>query len=294
MMARKDTLGTRSTYLLFGDLHGRVLPAFALARAWQREHQEPVAALLQVGDLGYFPHPDRMGRATKAHARDDPLELGAQMVVRPGPEAGELFADPKVPGSMWFVAGNHEDHRALTDCHGLPGSSDDDFPVDHYGMLRCIADGLVATLPEGLRVGGLWGIDHEAPRARRHVPAAARLNPRSARQLAMRSFDVLLTHESPRDAFHEGAGSEAISLVLELARPAFAFFGHYHGEGRPDRRDFGRTRLYHLAGLEFGEPGHSAEGRSVGVLRRGVAGLRFEYVEQSWLRTVTRDNWRTR
>jgi hypothetical protein len=278
MMTRKDTIGARSTHLVFGDLHGRVLPAFALARAWQREHREPVATLLQVGDLGYFPHPDRMDRATKKYARNDPLELGVQMVVRPSPDANELFADPKVPGPMWFVAGNHEDHLALMDCYGLPGSGEDDFPVDHYGMLRCIADGHVATLPEGLRVGGLWGIDDEAPRARRHIPAAARLNPRSARQLAMRSFDVLLTHESPRDAFHEDSGSEAISLVLELARPAFAFFGHYHGEGRLDECDFGRT----------------GEDCSVGVLRRGVAGLRFEYVEPAWLRTVTRDNWRTR
>ena len=26
------------TYLVFGDLHGRVLPAFKLAQAWSREH----------------------------------------------------------------------------------------------------------------------------------------------------------------------------------------------------------------------------------------------------------------
>ena len=27
-----------ASYLIFGDLHGRVLPTFVLARAWQREH----------------------------------------------------------------------------------------------------------------------------------------------------------------------------------------------------------------------------------------------------------------
>jgi hypothetical protein len=282
---------TPSTYLVFGDLHGRVLPAFALARAWQREHAEPVAALLQVGDLGYFPFPDRLDRATKKFAQDDPLELGVQQLVHPSPEADALFAAPDVPGPLWFVAGNHEDHQALVDCYGLPGSGDDDFPVDHYRQLYCIADGHVATLPGGLRVAGLWGTDTDAPRARRHVRPEARLNPRSAKQLAMRSFDVLLTHESPRDAFFPDAGSEAISFVLEQAKPALAFFGHYHGEGRLDECDFGPTQVYHLAGLEFRGRGRSAEERCVGVLRMGPAGATFSYVEPSSLRTVTRDNW---
>ena len=98
-----------STYLVFGDLHGRVLPAFALARAWQREHSEPVAGLLQVGDLGYFPWPTRLDKATRRHAQRDPLELGAQLVVRPSREADEIFGDPDTPGTLWFVAGNHED-----------------------------------------------------------------------------------------------------------------------------------------------------------------------------------------
>ncbi|HEX5271729.1 MAG TPA: hypothetical protein VFW33_14625, partial [Gemmataceae bacterium] len=63
-----------STYLVFGDLHGRVLPAFRLARAWSREHAIALAGLLQVGDLGYFPDPARFDKATKRHAEKDPLE----------------------------------------------------------------------------------------------------------------------------------------------------------------------------------------------------------------------------
>jgi hypothetical protein len=284
----------RSTYLVFGDLHGRVLPAFALARAWRREHGEGVAALLQVGDLGYFPDYSRLDRATKKFAARDPLELGVQKVIHPSPEADELFADPDTPGPMWFVAGNHEDHQALADRYGVPGSTDDDFPADHYGRLCCIADGHVALLPGGLRVGGLWGIDAEAPRARRHAAPATRLDPRRARHLALRPMDVLLTHESPRDAFWEDSGSEAISLVIAQARPAFAFFGHYHGEGRTAECDFGATRVFHLAGLEFSGRKGSAEERSVGVLRAGEAGASFGYVEPAWLRTFTRDNWVTR
>src|SRR6266853_1376752 len=44
-----------ASYLVLGDLHGRVLPAFKLAQAWSREHGVALAGLLQVGDLGYFP-----------------------------------------------------------------------------------------------------------------------------------------------------------------------------------------------------------------------------------------------
>jgi hypothetical protein len=283
-----------STYLVFGDLHGRVLPAFALARAWQREHDEPLAGLLQVGDLGYFPFSDRLDKATKRHAARDPLELGAQLVVRPSREADALFGDPDAPGTLWFIAGNHEDYEALADCYGRPGTTDDDFPVDYYGRLRCIVDGAVVTMADGLRVGGLWGIDDEAPRARKTIVPAAKINTRRARDLAVRPMDVLLTHESPRDAFFVDSGSLAVNTILYGARPAFHFFGHYHGEGRMEECDFGRTQVLHMVGLEFRARGKTAEERSVGVLRWRDGNGRFEYVDERWLRSVTGHNWATR
>jgi hypothetical protein len=283
-----------ASFLILGDLHGRVLPAFVLARAWQHDHGETLAGLLQVGDLGYFPFSDRLDRATKKHAQRDAMELGAQFVIHPSPEARDLFAQPDVPGPMWFIAGNHEDHEMLANRYGMPGSTDDDFPTDAYGRLRCICNGHVATVAEGLRVGGLWGIDDEAPGARRHITPWMRLDPRRARELSCRSMDVLLTHESPRDAFYLDSGSEAITAVIERARPAFAFFGHYHGEGRLDECDFGPTQVYHLAGLEFRGRGGSAEDRCAGVLRWQDGRGSFEYLPPSWLRTITRHNWATR
>ena len=57
-----------ATYLVFGDLHGRVLPAFRLAARWRQDHGEPVGALLQVGDLGFFPDHSRLDRATAKFA----------------------------------------------------------------------------------------------------------------------------------------------------------------------------------------------------------------------------------
>jgi hypothetical protein len=283
-----------ATFLIFGDLHGRVLPAFALARAWQRDHAEPLAALLQVGDLGYFPDPGRLDKATKRHAQRDLMELGVQLVTRKTPEADALFDQPDTPGPMWFVAGNHEDHERLADRYGLPGSGEDDFPVDRYHRVRCVVSGGVVELPHGLRVAGVWGVDDEAPGCRRNISRLMRIDPRRARQLAVKSFDVLLSHESPRDAMVLDAGSEHLSFAIQRARPAFAFFGHYHGEGRLDECDLGRTRAYHLAGLEFRGRSGCAEERCVGVLRWEGGSGEFEYVDPRWLRTFTLHNWATR
>jgi hypothetical protein len=280
-----------TTYLVFGDLHGRVLPAFRLALAWQRDHGERLAGLLQVGDLGYFPDLSRLDNATCRYADKDAMELGVQLVVRPTLEADAVFSEADLPEALWFTAGNHEDHEALERLAHGPGCSPDDFPVDYYRRVRCLRDGRVAVLPGGLRVGALWGIDDKAPQARRSPGPRGRIRRRTATALCAGPFDVLLTHESPRDAMLLDSGSDAISAVIARAKPAFAFFGHYHGKGRLDQCDFGRTRAFHLAGLEFRGPGKTAEDRSVGVLRWDGSGGRFEYVAPSWLRTFSRHNW---
>jgi hypothetical protein len=56
----------------------------------------------------------------------------------------------------------------------------------------------------------------------------------------------------------------------------------------------GATRVYHLRGLEFAGRGHTAEPRTLGVLRWQESSGRFEYVAADWLRTFTRENWETR
>jgi hypothetical protein len=283
-----------ATYLVFGDLHGRILPAFRLALAWQRDHRERLTGLLQVGDLGYFPDVARLDKATRRHAERDPMELGAQLVAVRSREADAVFAEPDLPEALWCTCGNHEDYEALQGLEHGAGCTAHDFPVDAYGRVRCLRDGSVAELPGSLRVGALWGIDDKAPRIRRHAPQAGRIRERSATALAYSSFDVLLTHDSPRDAMLPDSGSNAITTILQLARPAFHFFGHYHGPGRLHLCDFRPTQVFHLAGFELRGPGGTAEERSVGVLRWAGGAGRFEYLDSAWLRTFTRHNWNHR
>jgi predicted metal-dependent hydrolase len=280
-----------ATYLVFGDLHGRVLPAFKLAQAWAREHGVAVAGLLQVGELGYFPDSSRFDKATQRYAAKDALEGGVRLVAQPSAEADAVFADELCPEALWFTAGNHEDYELLKECERGAGRAADSFAVDAYGKLRCIRDGRVAELPGGLRVGALWGIDDRAPRARRRIPPRARISYRGTMALRGARFDVLLVHESPRDAILADSGSEDIASVIRCARPAFAFFGHYHPTGRQVAGDFGDTRVYHLSHLELRS---RAEEGSVGVLTWNDSAGDFAYLDPAWLRTVTRHNWKHR
>jgi hypothetical protein len=280
-----------ATYLVFGDLHGRVLPAFMLAQAWSREHGVALDGLLQVGDLGYFPEPGRYDKATRRHAERDALEAGVRLVARPSEEADAVFAGEPRPAAMWFTAGNHEDYELLKELERGAGRGADSFVADAYGRLRSVRDGHVATLPGGLRVGALWGIDDQAPRARDRIPPRARISRRGTTALSCARFDVLLTHESPRDAVLAGGGSEDIGSVIRLARPAFAFFGHYHRTGGRVEGDFGGTRVYHLSHLELRS---RAEEGSVGVLTWDGGAGDFAYLDPAWLRTVTRHNWKHR
>src|SRR5262249_58288592 len=80
-------------YLVFGDLHGLVLPAFRLAQAWSREHGVALAGLLQVADLG----DSRFDRPTNRHAATEAREGGVRLFARPSEEADDVFAASPCP-----------------------------------------------------------------------------------------------------------------------------------------------------------------------------------------------------
>lgn len=273
---------TVTRYLIYGDLHGRILPAFRLAMLWEQEHGLRLDGLLQVGDLGYFPDTARLDKATARHAADDPVELGTGLVVEPNREADDVFrgaAGP--PPTLWFTAGNHEDFDALTAREGGGGRGSSSFSVDAYGFVRCIRDGRVEMLPGPLRVGAVWGIDDQVPNSRRKTPERARIRERSLMGLAGTAIDVLLSHDSPRDAVLAGSGSEGLRALINLARPSFAFFGRYGSRFGRVGDTTARTQVYELAGFEMRRSGSCAEAGSVGLLTWENGLGVFEYVDES-------------
>lgn len=275
-------------FLVLGDLHGRILPAFALAARFSREHGVALDGLLQVGDLGYFPRNGCLDRATLRHARGDALELGASLVYEPSPEADQVLGDEAAPPGMWFTAGNHEDFELLAELSTGPLAGQSEFAVDAYQRVMAIRDGAVATVA-GVRVGAVWGIDDQASGARRDTPNEAVIKARSVNRLSGERFDVLLSHDSPHGAVRPGCGSERLSSLLTQARPAFAFFGHYAGEGRRVHVP-GETRVYHLSGLSLRRDRCRAEARSAGLLTIERGKGTFDYLDPRWLGTVTRQS----
>jgi hypothetical protein len=278
-------------FLVFGDLHGKILPAFRLASAWARDHGQPVHALLQVGDLGYFPDVSRLDKATLRHAQDDPLELGALDIVETNPLADAVFADDHCPAGLWFTAGNHEDFDELERLAQASGRQPD-FVVDAYGRVKGIKDGEVGEFEGGPRVAAVWGVDGDGPNARQNLPDRGYVWESSVARLLGANLDVLLSHDSPADAMRAGYGSQHISLLVELAQPRFAFFGHYRGQGSRIDGDFGRTELYHLADIELSPWHESPVPGSVGVLEWADGEGTFEFVPEEWLKTFTRRNWK--
>ena len=299
MTANEPTPVEPAIFLVFGDLHGKILPAFRLAACWAKDHDRLVGGMLQVGDLGYFPDPARLDKATVRHAEKDPLELGTLDVVEPNDFADQVFADPLCPPALWFTAGNHEDFDAL-DRLAEAAVAVPDFSVDHYGRVRCINDGMVVALPPDsgltapLRVGAVWGVDGDGPNAQRGLPPRTRIRKQAADRLKRAAFDVLLSHDAPQDARWSGYGSKLLRGAVETVRPAFAFFGHYGGDGARSDVNFGTTEVYHMAGLELaGRDGCPTPG-SVGVLEWANGVGTFEYVPTAWLNTFTRHNWKWR
>jgi hypothetical protein len=282
-----------STFLVFGDLHGRVLPAFRLAAYWSREFRTPLDGILQVGDLGYFPDLSRLDKATIRHAADDPLELGVQDVIRPTALADAVFAEPTCTPAVWFTAGNHEDFEELERlAHGHANFPH--FPVDHYCKVNAIQDGEVATLPGGLRVAAVWGVDGQQSTRRTNLPHRGYIRERSVDRLLHEPFDVLLCHDAPYSAKRAGFGSKQLAMLIDLAQPKFAFFGHYKGAGSRSLVSFGSAEVCHLAGFELRGRGGTAEAGSVGVLRWEDGEGEFEYLDPDWLATFTRHNWKWR
>lgn len=296
------------TFLVFGDLHGRVLPAFRFGSFWSRRKRRPLAGLLQVGDMGYFPDLSRMDRATVKHAKDDVLELGTLDVVTTNPLADKVFEeDADCPPGLWFTAGNHEDFGELERLSRGSGR-DPDFVVDAYCRVRGIKDGHVITLApggeggsrsepgegasRGLRVGAIWGVDGDGPNCRKNLPPRGYIHEQSVTQLAWEEFDVLLSHDGPPDAKRAGCGSEALRALLEVSRPAFAFFGHYGGDGSRVAGEYDPTDVYHLAGFELRTRDGHPETGSVGVLEQTADGWSFEFVGDDDLKPFTRHNWK--
>lgn len=216
---------------LFGDVHGNLAGMYGLVERYNRKHGAAIDVVLQIGDLGAFPDPDKLDPATRRYANRDATELGFRAY-----HVGERRA----PVDTWFIAGNHEDFDFL-EAHA-------DQAVDPDARLHCLGNGSVVAVIPGVTVAGLWGMSRSGPRrgkgdARKYVSEDACLR---LLERAPGSVDILLCHDAPWNA-GDGAGrlgARDLTEVIEHLRPLYVFHGHTGGSAPPWR--LGRSEVVGL------------------------------------------------
>lgn len=287
---------------IFGDVHGHLTLAYRLVKRWERETGAPIDLILQVGDLGAYPPPFRIDKATKRFAERDPDELGFATYFEGGAEAEEVLgpdapAARRVAAPLVFIRGNHEDFVFLAE---LAAGGDPLPAADPYAKILYLPNGRRFTFrrgPHALSVGALGGISTEGG-GPGDDPVSPFYTAGEVRRLrAAGPLDVLLSHEPPRGAaaplhprYADGGSRDVASLVRDGA-PRFHFCGHYHEPGGRLVAPAG-TESYQLNAVNFLRP-HALNPGCFGLLIwAGPDEATFSLVDAPWVAEYTRSTFR--
>lgn len=222
---------------ILGDLHGHIYDALNTCRQWEIKSGKQIDLILQLGDLGVWPFPEKADRATKRFAEKDPRELGFDEIYKPSERVKKLFSELKA--NIIFIHGNHEDFHYLKEC----STEEPIFSVEPSKRIFCLKNGHIYTF-NNLRIAGLGGLDSKNRPDIYNIKAY--IQKEDVNKLLKEKFDILITHESPKDACIQDAGSQDITAILKKCQPAFAFFAHY-SEG-PDTITIPgcKTKIHHV------------------------------------------------
>ncbi len=280
---------------VFADVHGRILLCFKLCARWEQETGDKIALILQAGDLGAFPDETRLDKATIKFAQKDPTELGfLHNFAQHQLEVAALLEQTTC--NLIFVRGNHEDHAWLDTLERRAEAPI--FPVDAYQRLYCLKTGVPYTFRQADEALTVLGIGRIAPPAGTSARKPQHIQPHELKrldQLGACTPDILLTHDSTKDAIIPGAGLEEIGLLLDRCQPSYHFFGHYGGPCLQGTDANGKTHFCKLADLAWNQRsrGQVLEPGAMGLLRwKNAAEHRFEIVNQPWLKEYTAFSWR--
>lgn len=285
---------------VLGDLHGHFTLAYRVLARWQREHGQPLDLILQVGDLGAYPPPFRLDKATKRFAEHDPDELGFAAYYQGEPEAEAILGpdapdEQRIDAPMVFIKGNHEDFEFLAE-----HAADEPVAVDPFEKIHYLASGARFTFERrghSLTIGALGGIADGLG-----GPGRSEISPHYTTSEVRRlrkggPLDVLLSHEpalGSAGCVHprfEGAGSREVLELLRELSPAHHFCGHYHERGQALDVP-GSSHSHILNAVNFLRPSRLNPG-CIGILRwSGREPVGFEFLDPPWLKQYTRHNFR--
>jgi hypothetical protein len=281
---------------VFADVHGRILLAFKLVERYQRETGETIDLILQCGDLGIFPDPSRLDKATLRHAMEDATELGfLGDFVEPKAEVEAVLS--RVSSPLLCVRGNHEDHEFLDRLEAA--TAEPIFPVDPYRRILVLKTGVpysfvVATARlDLLGIGRIGALGEEGKKDRaRYIQDHER---QRLLACAKEPVDVLLTHDAAKNFVTRGFGMDEIREFLDARAPVYHFYGHT-GKPLDRRRDKNRVSW----SVKFSDFEWDERDRG-GRLKDGCMGVlhwqsqekhRLEILHAPWLKEYTRNSWR--
>lgn len=196
-----------------GDIHGAIDQLYADVEAFELALGVAFAWVLQVGDFGVWPDPERVDAATRKHG-------GAGDFPR-------WYAERRpVPRPTLFIKGNHEDVAWLAERGG---------PEVLPGLWHLKGGRAMRLAPSQLRVGGVGGCYAESEYGKRSAAlkgAAKRHYTRDEIDALSEQgpVDILLFHDAPAGISfgNKVSGAEGLDLAVARRRPRLVLFGHHH------------------------------------------------------------------
>lgn len=265
-----------------GDIHGRVFHTLTAVLTWQSILNRKLDLVIQVGDFGTFPEPDRLDAATSRFAQEDPTELDFSRLLNADEHLSSALRDirRRLLRPIHFIRGNHEDHEWLAELHtsqAIPVSS-----VDQFDLFRHVEDGVVLDF-ETIRIAFLGGIESTETHEQIDFEAYEELM-----RIPTGVVDLLVTHDAPFGiGTYRGRlqGSPMISALIENLQPRYHVAGHYHHMNGP--RAYGKTVYLGLCCLLHPlrrDPTRSVQPGSLALLDTETD--EFRHVTEDWLETV--------
>lgn len=274
-----------------GDVHGCVLHALGAVVMLARHLAIRLDAVIQVGDLGAFPGPERWDEAGHRFGTNNPAQGDFFHLLAPTPRLveGVRLALEGIPPIL-FVSGNHEDHQWLADLHQAHGAAVT--PVDPLGAYRHVACGHIIDVA-GQRTAFLGKIELPGSMDLDH-DAYTRLLGTEPGTVA-----ILITHDGPYGmSSWRGTtqGSRKLTRLIEHLQPRLHVSGHYHHQNGPRR--YGTTTSYALSQLVEPKvnwrdstpinPQQQVTPGSIGLLDTRTDD--FEYIHDPWLADIRGDH----
>lgn len=277
---------------LFSDIHGKLLLPFKLVDLYQKATDQKIDLILQCGDVGIYPHLNRLDKATKRHAENDPDELGFYNDF--------TSTDPKIKNfldqlniEMFCVRGNHEDHEFLDELENrFPNVSR--FPIDCYQKIWVCKSGWEQEFKvsdQRLTFVGIGRIGGKEGKA--SPPFIQEYERKKIKQLFKNKSrpDLLITHDQ---AFSKLTryGMKEIRMLLDNVHFSYHFYGHT-GQPFESKKDInGKTVSCKIAELEFDQSGILPHGCMLVLHLSQNKSFELEIVDQTLTNQLTKFNWK--